>query len=168
MITHIIKVKNFETRCDCCGTRFCFELEDFENNKEADNIYSSEATNQYVICPICGKHNTVRRTFGGDDRYQLTDNVAINWMEKEDIEINGIFKCPIKNLEMTIRTKNCLLNWGIETVGQLVKLTAIDVQHIRNMGHKSFAEILEVLGFEDLRLGMTDYDILEYSRNKDR
>lgn len=48
----------------------------------------------------------------------------------------------INELGLTTRTYNCLHRKGIETVEELTKYTVEDIWKIRNMGRKSFAEIL--------------------------
>jgi hypothetical protein len=53
---------------------------------------------------------------------------------------------PIKALDITIRTQNCLLSEGIQTVGALSKLDDRAILYIPNMGKKGLAEIRETLG----------------------
>ena len=52
---------------------------------------------------------------------------------------------PIEELELSIRSYNCLKRAGISTVGQLKKLTDEDFMKIRNFGMKSLIEVKGIL-----------------------
>ena len=62
--------------------------------------------------------------------------------KKEDPEQ---FTHPIHELELSIRSENCLLRGGINTIGDLVQKTRDDLLKIRNLGKKSLTEIEEKL-----------------------
>ena len=51
----------------------------------------------------------------------------------------------IDNLELTNRTRNCLIRRGITTVGELVDMSSHDLLSIRGLGGKGLREILEKL-----------------------
>lgn len=76
--------------------------------------------------------------------------------EEEEEEINtskddNMLETKIEELDLTVRSFNCLKKAGIEEVGQLAKLTMNDLLKIKNLGRKSLDEILEKmkeLGFE--------------------
>ena len=58
---------------------------------------------------------------------------------------------PIHELELSIRSENCLLRGGIHTVGELLQRSREELLKIRNLGKKSLNEIedrLQVLGYE--------------------
>ena len=58
---------------------------------------------------------------------------------------------PIEDLDLTVRSYNCLKREGIHTVGELVSRSEADLLDIRNFGTKSIEEIKESLA----ALGMT-------------
>ena len=61
------------------------------------------------------------------------------------------FTHPIHELELSIRSENCLLRGGIQTVGDLLRKSREDLLKIRNLGRKSLTEIearLKALGYE--------------------
>lgn len=71
-------------------------------------------------------------------------------------EMEGIFEddpenIPIDELELSIRSYNCLRRAGINTVGELLALSEDDLTHVRNLGRKSREEIRQKLA----ELGMT-------------
>ena len=58
---------------------------------------------------------------------------------------------PIHDLELSIRSENCLLRGGIQTIGELLSKSREELLKIRNLGKISLKEILdrlEVLGYE--------------------
>ena len=73
-------------------------------------------------------------------------------LESTDKKIN-LF---IKDLELTVRSANCLAAAKIETLGELVSKTETDMLKFRNFGKKSLDEIKELLQRYDLYLG---YDV---------
>ena len=56
-----------------------------------------------------------------------------------------IFTHPIHELELSIRSENCLLRGGIQVIGDLVHKSRDDLLKIRNLGRKSLNEIEERL-----------------------
>lgn len=61
---------------------------------------------------------------------------------------------PIEELQLTIRSYNCLKREGIHTVGELVSRSEADLLDIRNFGSKSITEVKEKLA--GLGLGLKD------------
>ncbi|PIE98373.1 MAG: DNA-directed RNA polymerase subunit alpha [Treponema sp.] len=76
---------------------------------------------------------------------------------EEDLALKKLLESPIKDLELTVRAKNCLDNAGIKTIAELVLKTEDEIAGMRNVGRKSLLEIQEKLHERNLRLGMTDY-----------
>lgn len=63
-------------------------------------------------------------------------------------------KIPISELELSVRSCNCLREARIKTIGDLVKKTELDMLQYRNFGKKSLAEIKKVIQDMGLSLGM--------------
>jgi DNA-directed RNA polymerase subunit alpha len=59
---------------------------------------------------------------------------------------------PIEELELGVRSYNCLKRVGIETIGDLVSKTENELASIPNFGKKSIEEVKETLGQHGLRL----------------
>jgi len=59
---------------------------------------------------------------------------------------------PVRELELSIRSENCLLRGGIHTIGDLVQKTKDDLLKIRNLGKISLKEIGEKLDKAGLKL----------------
>ena len=63
-------------------------------------------------------------------------------------------KVPISELELSVRSSNCLREARIKTIGDLVKKTELDMLKYRNFGKKSLGEINKILVGMGLSLGM--------------
>jgi DNA-directed RNA polymerase subunit alpha len=59
---------------------------------------------------------------------------------------------PIEELELGVRSYNCLKRVGIETIGDLVMKTENELAAIPNFGKKSIEEVKETLGQHGLTL----------------
>ena len=70
---------------------------------------------------------------------------------------------PVEELELTVRSSNCLKNAGIKTIGDLAKKTEDEIGKTRNFGKKSLSEIKDKLKEWGLTLGMTDFSVLKTS-----
>ena len=60
----------------------------------------------------------------------------------------------VEELELSVRSYNCLKNANIQTIGDLVVRTEADMLKTKNFGRKSLSEIKEILGTMGLALGM--------------
>jgi len=63
-------------------------------------------------------------------------------------------RLPISELELSVRSANCLKEANIKTIAELVKRTEGDLLSFRNFGKKSLSEINEILKVMGLHLGM--------------
>jgi DNA-directed RNA polymerase subunit alpha len=68
--------------------------------------------------------------------------------------INEALYRRVDELELTVRSANCLQNAGIEFIWQLVQKSESDMLKTKNFGRKSLAEIKDVLAELELALGM--------------
>lgn len=70
-------------------------------------------------------------------------------------ELAAKLAMPIEQLDLTVRSSNCLESNNIQTVGQLVKMTEADLLKIRSFGKTSLREVKRKLAELGLSLGMT-------------
>jgi hypothetical protein len=68
--------------------------------------------------------------------------------------LRPVLESPIDILELSVRSHNSLWSRGVRSVGDLVRLAEIDVLKIKNLGHKSFREVVAALAHIGLHLGM--------------
>ncbi len=70
-----------------------------------------------------------------------------------EVEVTGEgLDIRIEELDLTVRSFNCLKREGINTLAQLVNLTEHQLMNIRNFGQKSVDEVLEKLAERELQL----------------
>lgn len=80
--------------------------------------------------------------------------------DPEDDRIREILNTPVEELELSVRSSNCLKNANIRTIGELTRKTEDDIAKTRNFGKKSLQEIKEKLKDWNLDLGITDVSTL--------
>ncbi len=73
--------------------------------------------------------------------------------EKED-EVDPILLRPVDDLELTVRSANCLKAENIYYIGDLIQRTEVELLKTPNLGKKSLTEIKDVLASRGLSLGM--------------
>ena len=84
-------------------------------------------------------------------------------IDEEEERVRTILNTPVEELELSVRSSNCLKNANIRTIGDLTKKTEEEIAKTRNFGKKSLTEIKEKLKEWNLSLGMTDYSVLKTS-----
>ena len=77
-------------------------------------------------------------------------------IEKEDDEKSKVLEMNIDELELSVRSYNCLKRAGINTVEELCSKTPDDMMKVRNLGRKSLEEVLAKL--KDLGLSLNDQE----------
>jgi len=77
-------------------------------------------------------------------------------IEKEDDEKEKVLEMSIDELELSVRSYNCLKRAGINTVEELTNRTPEDMMKVRNLGRKSLEEVLGKLKELDLELNSGD------------
>ncbi|MFQ5583361.1 MAG: DNA-directed RNA polymerase subunit alpha, partial [Calditrichia bacterium] len=113
-------------------------------------------------------------TFAGKiikDHVQLFINFDIEPEEEETQEIDEeilrikkLMKMNVDELELSVRSHNCLKNANIKTIGDLVRLDESELLKFRNFGRKSLQEIQDILEKKGLYFGM---DVDKYLKNED-
>ena len=79
-------------------------------------------------------------------------------VEKEDNEKEKVLEMNIDELELSVRSYNCLKRAGINTVEELCNRTSEDMMKVRNLGRKSLEEVLAKLKELGLQLNPSDND----------
>jgi len=94
--------------------------------------------------------NFDENSFGSGDEY-----------DEDDDRVRQILNTPVEELELSVRSSNCLKNANIKTIGELTRKTEDDIAKTRNFGKKSLQEIKEKLKEWNLSLGITDINVLK-------
>lgn len=82
-------------------------------------------------------------------------------LDEGDEMVRQLLNTSVEELELSVRSSNCLKNANIHTIGELTKKTEEDITKTRNFGKKSLEEIKAKLEEHGLTLGMTDYSHLK-------
>ena len=77
---------------------------------------------------------------------EISDQDREVWMEKLNKSVD--------EMELSVRSYNCLKNANIRTIGELVQKTEAEMLKTKNFGRKSLNEIKEILAEMGLSLGM--------------
>ena len=77
-------------------------------------------------------------------------------VEKEDDEKEKVLEMNIDELELSVRSYNCLKRANINTVGELIGKSADEMMKVRNLGRKSLEEVLAKLKELGLKLNSGD------------
>ena len=91
-----------------------------------------------------------------DGDYVINDD-----FDENDERIKSLLSTSVEELELSVRSSNCLKNANIKTIGELTRKTEDDITKTRNFGKKSLEEIKTKLEEHGLTLGMTDYSHLK-------
>ncbi len=83
----------------------------------------------------------------------LQSQVA-NAPEEPEDEIDPILLRPVDDLELTVRSANCLKAEDIYYIGDLIQRTEVELLKTPNLGKKSLTEIKDVLATRGLSLGL--------------
>ena len=78
--------------------------------------------------------------------------------EQDDLEFNPLLLKKVDELELSVRSANCLKNDNIVYIGDLIQKTEAEMLRTPNFGRKSLNEIKEVLTSMGLHLGMEIID----------
>ncbi len=96
-------------------------------------------------------------------RDQLSSFVALEGMGPSEIEVpeirdespyDPVLLRPVDDLELTVRSANCLKAENIYLIGDLIQRTEVELLKTPNLGKKSLTEIKDVLATRGLSLGM--------------
>jgi DNA-directed RNA polymerase subunit alpha len=81
---------------------------------------------------------------------EATEEPAERSMDRVSDQLNR----SVEELELSVRSYNCLKNAGIQTIGELVQKSESEMLRTKNFGRKSLNEIKEILQTMGLALGM--------------
>lgn len=89
----------------------------------------------------------------------LTENVQgtdIGFADKKESETSSLTDMTIEELDLSVRSFNCLKRAGIHTVGELIRHDEDEMLRVRNLGRKSLEEVLKKLAELGLALKSKD------------
>ncbi|MFH1459749.1 MAG: DNA-directed RNA polymerase subunit alpha [Candidatus Omnitrophota bacterium] len=105
---------------------------------------------------ISQRHLDIFMTFGHIEEEEIKE-------EKPDVDEDLLekLKMNVSELDLSVRSANCLKEARLKTVGEVVQRTELEMLKYRNFGKKSLAEINVILQSMGLSFGMKVDDILK-------
>ncbi len=82
------------------------------------------------------------------------EEIAAEAHEEKEPEVDPTLLRPVDELELTVRSANCLKAEQIYYIGDLVMRSEVELMKTPNLGKKSLTEIKDVLAQRGLTLGM--------------
>ena len=89
-----------------------------------------------------------------EEEEETTEGVMIEVSDEEKSVLWEKLGKSVDEMELSVRSYNCLKNANIRTIGELVQKTEAEMLKTKNFGRKSLNEIKEILGGMGLSLGM--------------
>jgi len=95
------------------------------------------------------------------DHYQVLVELSTTELEEDFMverkseEKNRNLEKPIEDLDLSVRSYNCLKRAGIHTLGELIEKSEEDMMKVRNLGKKSLKEVKQKL--EEMNLGLAKH-----------
>jgi DNA-directed RNA polymerase subunit alpha len=86
--------------------------------------------------------------------FEETEETSYQMPSQSEEPLNENLFRSVDELELSVRSANCLQNANITLIGELVQKTEQDMLKTKNFGRKSLKEIKEILGTMGLSLGM--------------
>ena len=88
----------------------------------------------------------------------LSENVGSKptVVEKAEAQRDKVLEMTIEELDLSVRSFNCLKRAGINTVADLVNTTEEDMMKVRNLGRKSYEEVVKKMADMGLNLAKED------------
>ena len=77
-------------------------------------------------------------------------------VEKEEEQKDKLLEMTIEELDLSVRSYNCLKRAGINTVEELIQRNEEDMMKVRNLGKKSLEEVVNKL--DELKLSLRKDD----------
>ncbi len=86
--------------------------------------------------------------------FEEVDEEVVPELIDEKGNVNEVLMRSVEDLELSVRSANCLKNAGINTIGELVQRTEAEMLKTKNFGRKSLSEIKDILNEYNLAFGM--------------
>jgi DNA-directed RNA polymerase subunit alpha len=75
-------------------------------------------------------------------------------IDEETLQIRKLLRKPVEELELSVRSANCLKEARIRTIADLVRRDEAEMLRFKNFGRKSLVELNEILRTKSLHFGM--------------
>lgn len=87
--------------------------------------------------------------------FEKVNEKVIEESKPAEFEFDPVLLRPVDDLELTVRSANCLKTENVFYIGDLIQRTEADLLKTPNLGRKSLTEIKDILALKNLSLGMS-------------
>ena len=144
-------------------TNVAWEVQPIATSIEGDERLIMEINSDGSTTPKDAMNHAANLTRQKLAYFMFNDSSAIKAVNEEEmneaLEIKGILTKSIDEMELSVRSHNCLQAAGIKTIGELVSKEESQMLKFKNFGRKSLTELQEKLGELELNFGM---DVKQY------
>jgi len=175
-------------RCDLSGDEEA-AIDYYKQIVSTGTVYVSALMNLAVLYEDAGQFDKACRCV--DKVLQHHPNHQRALMFKKDIESSKtmfydeekqkkkdyktkLLETPISDFELSVRSRNCLKKMNLNTLGDLLNITEVELLSYKNFGETSLSEIKVILESRNLHLGMalkekqlTSAELAEYPAEED-
>lgn len=152
---------------DICGED-ALAIEYYERCNQLPVKYTNSFLNLGVLYEDAGEYekalacyNTILKSDPNNSRAQLffkDVKASMSMYYDEDLlkrqaKETDAFNIPVSDFELSVRSRNCLEKMGINTLGDLTKVTEHDLLSYKNFGETSLLEVKSIMAQKGLRLG---------------
>ena len=180
-VVHVVSSSRFAVKCEEAGVDAVvaegFEAGGHNGREETTTFCLIPAVREATTLPLIaaggiatGEGILAAMVLGAEGvqigtRFALTDESSASPLfkeyclslgEGEDNEKEKVLEMNIDELELSVRSYNCLKRAGINTVEELCNRTSEDMMKVRNLGRKSLEEVLAKLKELGLQLNPSD------------
>ena len=127
----------------------CLLYEDHDQNERAARCYDR-------ILESYPNHERAK-LFRGDAIASL-DGPYNPEQLREQQQMASVMGISISQFELSVRSRNCLQKMGIKTLGDLTKVSELELLGSKNFGETSLVEIREMMGNKGLRIGQFTHE----------
>lgn len=127
---------------------------------ETDGTISAEESMEHAA-KILRDHIQLFINFETEEEPEAEDEAK----DAEFARVRRILNTPVDDLELSVRSHNCLKAANIKTLADLVRKQESDMLKFRNFGRKSLAELTEIVAQFNLSFGM---DVEKYLAEEDK
>ncbi len=155
-------------RCDLSGDEEA-AIDYYRQIASTSPVYVSALLNLAVLYEDVGEFDKAARCIDKVLKYHPNNQRAILFekdiessktmfydeeKEKKKDRKTQILETPISDFELSVRSRNCLKKMNIDTIGDLLNITEIELLSYKNFGETSLREIKVILESKGLHLGM--------------
>ncbi len=139
-------------------TKVTYNVQPVPGAKEPIEILSIEVETDGSITPqdaisysasVLMDHLRLVEAIAKPEVLEVTEQIS-----EEVIKIRNLLNLTIDEMELSVRSHNCLQAAGIKSIGELVSKEEGEMLKYKNFGRKSLSELVEKLGDMELQFGM--------------